>query len=67
MEKNEIKKLLYRLNPEAELMNITKDRIFYITKIEDRTLRFFIPLGDIGDAKFEWQMEAKLLIRWLEQ
>jgi hypothetical protein len=33
---------------------------------EDKTIRFFIPLGDIQDAKFEWLMDAKLLIRWLE-
>ncbi len=34
---------------------------------EDKRLRFFIPLGDIGDAKFEFLMDAKLLIRWIEE
>lgn len=70
MEKNEIKKALYKQNPRAELMNVTKERIFYIAKIQvedqEKVLRFFIPLGDIEDAKFEWLMDAKLLIRWLE-
>jgi hypothetical protein len=70
MEKNEIKKILYRENPKAELMNVSKDRIFYMAKIKaedkDEMIRFFIPLGDIGDAKFEWLMDSKLLIRWLE-
>lgn len=70
MELNEIKKALYKVNPKAELINVTKDRLFYMTKImigtEDKTLRFFIPLGDIEDAKFEWLMDAKLLIRWIE-
>lgn len=66
MEKNEIKKLLYKVNPKAELMNVTKERIFYLTKIEDKVIRFLIPLGDIEDAKFEFLMDAKLLIRWLE-
>lgn len=70
MEKNEIKKALYKVNPKAELMNVTKERLFYITKIkvgdEEKMIRFFIPLGDIEDAKFEWLMDAKLLIRWLQ-
>lgn len=70
MEKNEIKKALYKISPKAELINVTKERLFYMTKVmvgsEDKMIRFFIPLGDIEDAKFEWLMDAKLLIRWLE-
>lgn len=70
MEKNEIKKALYKVSPKAELINVTKERLFYMTKIkveeEEKRIRFFIPLGDIEDAKFEWLMDAKLLIRWLE-
>lgn len=70
MELNEIKKALYKVNPKAEFISATKDRLFYMTKLmigtEDKILRFFIPLGDIGDAKFEFLMDAKLMIRWLE-
>lgn len=70
MEKNEIKKALYKSNPKAELLNVTKERLFYVTKVkiedEEKMVRFFIPLGDIEDAKFEWLMDAKHLIRWLQ-
>jgi hypothetical protein len=69
MELNEIKKLLYKENPNAQLMQINKQYLCYRTKVpqEDKTLyiHFAIPIHDIGDADFYAEMEAKYLIRWI--
>ena len=74
MEKNEIKKILYKFPQKANLVNIRKDGILYTTFISDissegdfsRTVTFLIPLGEIGEVIWEKQMDAKLLIRWLQ-
>lgn len=71
MEKNEVKKSLYRENPKAWLVNITKDGILYRTDIwkdsEVTRVSFLIPGTDIQDAKFNLEMPAKHLIRWLQE
>ena len=71
MEKNEIKKALYRQNPLAELNGMAsskEDTIYhYETKFkdEDGEDTFDVPVSDMGDATFEKEMEAKHLIRWI--
>ena len=68
--KNHFKKLIYKVNPPAKLVYITKDKLWYRTDVEDgeetNIITFSIPLGDIGDAKFYETMDAKLLLRWLD-
>lgn len=70
MEKNEIKKALYKVDPPAELMYVDKEKIFYRCSFDHEgntyILGFSIPLGDIQDAKFHSVISAKLLIRWLQ-
>jgi hypothetical protein len=67
MEKNEIKKALYKENPHAILKSIKKGNIYYSTHIPslDVVIQFEIPFGDIGDAEFLSSMDSKLLIRWI--
>lgn len=69
MEINEIKKELYKQNPEAWIIDVTKSGIRYFTQIRvekmSKTLHFNVPLSDIGDASFDSEMPAKLLIRYL--
>lgn len=65
MEKNEIKKELYRQNPIAHFEYIRKGIAHYITTLSENQIRFEIPISDMGDADFHQTMSAKLLIRWI--
>ena len=70
MEKNEIKKALYKQNPIAKLDYIRKGKAYYSTIIEDAELgsvfvQFEIPVEDMGDADFLVNMESKYLQRWI--
>jgi hypothetical protein len=68
MEKNEVKKALYKQNPKATFRFIRKGFAYYRTEIrEGQTFQIFfeIPVVDMGDADFESTMDAKLLIRWI--
>ncbi len=71
MEKNDIKKILYRNKISAFFSAAKKGNLEYtatIFDIDEKTLHllFVIPFSDIGDAAFFQEMEAKLLIRWLQ-
>jgi hypothetical protein len=70
MEKNEIKKALYKQNPKAQLERIRKGNAYYSTTImgEDSVVTlvtFEIPVDDMGDADFFAEMESKHLQRWI--
>ncbi len=70
MERNEIKKALYKQNPIAKLDYIRKSKAYYSAIIKDGELdsvfvQFEIPVEDMGDADFLVNMEAKLLQRWI--
>ena len=69
MEKNEIKKALYKQNPKAEFKFIRKGVSYYSAIIESESepveIRFEVPVSDMGDADFEYLMNSKYLIRWI--
>lgn len=66
MEKNEIKKELYRNNPKAELKFIRKGVAYYESLLSnEQEIRFEVPVSDMGDADFHSSMDSKLLIRYL--
>ena len=70
MEKNEIKKLLYKQNPKATFTHIRKANAYYTSTVEDAIagrvlVHFEVPVNDMGDADFFNEMEAKFLIRWI--
>jgi len=70
MEKNEIKKALYKQKPVAKLQMIRKGLAYYSATIEvnekvDTEVQFEVPVNDMGDADFFPEMDAKLLNRYL--
>jgi len=71
MEKNEIKKELYKQKPMAALDFIRKGDAYYSTVlncengIDTVSVQFKVPVNDMGDADFFGQMDAKLLIRYI--
>jgi hypothetical protein len=66
MNKTEIKKALYKQQPEASLILVRGGFIHYECSLEDGTVLYFnVPVEDIGDAGFYPVMEAKHLQRWL--
>ncbi len=66
METNEIKKELYKHNPIAYLKMIRKGVAYYEAMLHNVTeIRFEVPVSDMGDADFLFQMDSKLLIRYI--
>jgi hypothetical protein len=67
MEKNEIKKALYKENPHAVLKCIRKGVAYYSSHIlsTDYIVQFEVPVDDMGDADFFPNLDGKLLIRWI--
>ena len=66
MEKNEIKKELYKQDPLANFNYIKKSVAHYYVIMLDKTMVYFaIPVEDMGDAEFRDTMPAKLLIRYI--
>lgn len=78
MEKNEIKKLLYKEKPSAIIIHVTKSGILYSCQLlleragvggsltnKYENFYFHVPIAEIGDAPFLKEMPAQLLIRYL--
>lgn len=66
MDKNEVKKILYKENPTAVLQYISNGSIYYQTKIKEGVWAYHkIPAEDTINGHFDIEMESKLLIRWL--
>lgn len=66
MEKNEIKKRLYKEDLTAAFDSVRKDGILYITYMDGKLISFLIPLGEVGEVVWGRSIQAKLLIRWLQ-
>jgi len=77
MTTNEIKKKFYKENPTAYLRYIRMGIAYYYVELNDISnvkpgdtyssamVEFKIPCDDMGNADFEPEMPAKLLLRWL--
>ena len=71
MNKNDIKKELYKKKPMATLNFIRKGVAYYSTvlnsdnEVDSTSVSFEVPIVDMGDADFFAHMDAKLLIRYL--
>lgn len=65
----EIKKSLYRNNPTAVFLYAKKGHLYYEAiwdgMIRTKKVSFMVPFEDIGDAVFNSEMPAKLLIRYI--
>lgn len=69
MEKNEVKKDLYKEDPVAILERIVGGVAYYKTHILSGAydVLFAVPVGDMGEASFYREMSAKLLIRYISE
>ncbi len=66
MERNELKKVLYKQNPIAGIVFIRMGVAYYGCNLEDGTMvRFEVPVSDMGDSDFHNEMDSKYLIRWM--
>ena len=69
MTNTEIKKACYKQAPTAELEMVRGGNLYYTANIKTDILydvNFIVPISDIGATDFFPQMEAKFLLRWLE-
>lgn len=64
MDISEVKKLLYKEDPTAKFVMIRKGVAYYIVHIPI-IIMFEIPVSDMGDADFFYEMKAKHLIRYI--
>ena len=70
LDKNTIKKELYKQKPTAEFSYIRMGVAYYHTEIRGESIQSFrinfeVPVTDMGNADFERSMDAKLLNRWI--
>lgn len=65
MDKNEIKKYLYKNKPKALLLYIRKEVAYYQTDIETEIVTFAVPIKDMGDADYFAEMDAQYLNRYI--
>ena len=67
MELNEIKKLLYKNKPTAKLFCANMYGLTYSCYADAETyVNFKIPLNELSETNFYSEMDAKLLIRWIQ-
>ena len=74
MNKTEINKELYKQTPKAHIKFIRMGTAYYYTHIRgyDKKIPytinvdFAIPISDMGNTDFHADMDAKLLIRWID-
>ena len=61
MEKNEIKKALYKENPQAVLKHIRKGVVYYSAHLTstEQVVQFEVPVDDIEDAHFLSNIDGK--------
>lgn len=65
MEKNEIKKVLYKENPLATRGQEFDQVCFYEASTSIGKVSFEVPYREMGDTQFKYQEPAKHLIRWM--
>lgn len=68
MNLNDIKKKLYKEEPDAILMYVDGSGARYNTVFDDGVVVFFqVPANEMGTTSFYPVMEAKYLIRWITE
>lgn len=64
--RNEIKKVLYKEKPIAVKYAQPQNKSFaYKTQTSLGEILFDVPISDMGESLFDWEMPAQLLIRWM--
>lgn len=72
MNKNEIKKALYKQKPIAKLLFIRIGVAYYSTTINDvdgneYSVQFQVPVDDMGDTDYLVEMDGKLMGRYIAE
>ncbi len=68
MEKNEIKKYLYKHKPIATRFAKNDNFSLYDVIINEKyQVMFYVPKSDMGNTDFDETMPAQLLIRWIDE
>lgn len=65
MERNELKKYLYKNKPLAKIDNVSRKGIVYKLEVPDTFIYFLIPLTELEYGTFNYEMEAQFLIRYI--
>jgi hypothetical protein len=69
MEKNEVKKELYKQKPVATFEKIVGGVAYWTCEVssEDKpiSVKFSVPFSEIQDSEFLNEIPAQLLIRWI--
>lgn len=65
MTTNEIKKSLYKENPQANFLHLSKGNAYYACTIGGVYILFEVPVSEMGDSRFWPQMDSKFLIRYI--
>lgn len=66
IDKNEIKKILYKEKPIANRIAKVDGGYIYSTETSIGEVKFIIPYKEMGMTPFDQEMSAQLLIRWLD-
>lgn len=67
MNKNEIKKALYKEKPTATLyFEDDKTYSYDTTLLDESVIKFNVPISEMGENLFAKVLPAQLLIRWIE-
>ena len=65
MEKNEVKKLLYKEKPIATRTQELDQVCFYEAETTKGKITFEVPYREMGETEFSSKEPAQLLIRWI--
>lgn len=65
MNKNEIKKILYKEKPTAYCTSFSEGVKKYSAETSTGMVKFEVPVSDMGNNIFSDEESAQLLIRWI--
>lgn len=71
MNKNEIKKALYKEKPEAHAYDVQSELSGTVARVYKSNcslgeIKFSVPFKEMGEREFDLRLPAQLLIRWLD-
>lgn len=68
MDRNEIKKFLYKEKPDAYIYEKDDKFFYYMTaQSSGMIVKFKVPIEDMGDHRFKGVEPSQLLIRWIAE
>lgn len=66
MELNSVKKALHKEKPIAKVIAETNEHKGYVCELANKQIIYFhVPIKEMGEKEFEDEINAQLLIRWI--